>query len=151
GGSVGLLTQYDYVTVKYNSAGQQQWTAGYTGPVLGDDIATALKVDASGNVYVTGHSFGGSGTIYDYATIKYDSTGQQQWVARYNGPVSDDDESAAIAIDGSGNVYVTGYSAASHSFFDSDYATIKYVQGQVCDSGTIVNGGFETGDLIGWL
>ena len=45
GGSVGLLTQYDYVTVKYNSAGQQQWTAGYTGPVLGDDQMVAVVVE----------------------------------------------------------------------------------------------------------
>jgi len=32
-------------------------------------------VDNNGNVYVTGKSFG-SGTYYDYATIKYSSTGR---------------------------------------------------------------------------
>ena len=42
-------------------------------------------VDADGNVYVTGNSFGTYETRLDYATIKYDANGNQQWVARYNG------------------------------------------------------------------
>jgi uncharacterized delta-60 repeat protein len=113
----------DYATLKYNSAGQQQWVAYYDGPADSDDVPTAIAVDGSGNVYVTGSSYG-SGTAQDYATIKYNSAGQQQWVARYDGPASSDDEAAAIAVDGSGNVYVTGFSAGLGTGYD--YATIKY-------------------------
>lgn len=87
------------------------------------DGATAIAVDDSGNVYVTGSSTG-SGTGSDYATIKYDSLGQEQWVARYNGPGNDADLATGIAIDGSGNVYVTG--GSGDSVTGSDYATIKY-------------------------
>ena len=113
----------DYVTIKYNSAGEQQWVARYDGPGHDLDAAYAIAVDTSDNVYVTGFS-GGAGTDLDYATIKYDSAGQQQWVARYDGPVSRFDEAAAMAIDSSGNVYVTGISLGSDTVID--FVTVKY-------------------------
>ncbi|MFQ6093598.1 MAG: SBBP repeat-containing protein, partial [bacterium] len=75
--------------------------ARYNGPANSDDEATGLALDASGNIYVTGGSVG-LGTGYDYATVKYDSAGLQQWVARYNGP--GEDRATALRVDGSGNV-----------------------------------------------
>jgi uncharacterized delta-60 repeat protein len=123
GYSFGSGFNYDYATIKYNSAGQQQWAVRYDGSGHGDDKAAAIAVVGAGSVYVTGTSYG-SGLNYDYATINYNSSGQQQWVARYDGPANSDDEAAAMAIDGVGNICVTGYSADSNT--TSDYATIKY-------------------------
>ena len=126
GQSVGSGGSLDYATIKYDSAGQEQWVARYDGPANGDDSASSLVVDSSGNVYVTGESLG-LGTALDYATIKYNSAGQQEWAARYNGPANGDDYAAyagAIALDGTGNVYVTGGSAGLGTY--DDYATIKY-------------------------
>jgi uncharacterized delta-60 repeat protein len=114
----------DYATIKYNSAGQQQWVARYNGPASWWDDAKAIAVDNSGNVYVTGSSMTANDGPTDYATVKYNSSGQQQWVARYNGPGNDNDDATAIAVDGSGNVYVTGSSTGQGSGLD--YATIKY-------------------------
>jgi Beta-propeller repeat len=125
GSSWGSGTDYDYATIKYNSAGQQEWVGRYDGPGNGSDNPRAIAIDNSGSVYVTGQSVGsGNDTGFDYATIKYDSVGREQWVARYNGPGNLDDEAHGIAVDNAGDVYVTGESPGSGS--DYDYATIKY-------------------------
>ena len=63
----------------------QAWVAHYNGPGDEGDDVVAMAADESGNVYVTGVGFG-SPTGWDFATVKYNSAGQQQWVARYNGP-----------------------------------------------------------------
>jgi hypothetical protein len=125
GAGGGSALGQDYTTIKYNSAGEEQWIASYDGPGDSDDYAIAIVTDGSGNAYVTGASVG-IGTGYDYATVKYDMTGQEQWAARYNGPANFDDQTNAIAIDDSGNVYVTGLITDQDT--DFDYATIKYVQ-----------------------
>jgi uncharacterized delta-60 repeat protein len=123
GWSVGSGTDKDYATVKYNSKGEEQWVARYNGPGNYDDEAYALAVDNSGNVYVTGYSYG-SDTRFDYATVKYNLQGEEQWVARYNGPGNSYDRAYALAVDNFGNVYVTGSSVGSGTGYD--YATIKY-------------------------
>jgi hypothetical protein len=117
-------TFFDFVTIKYDASGVEQWATHYNGPGNGDDVAVANVVDASGNVYVTGYS-GGSGTFYDYATIKYNSLGEEQWVARFNGPGNTKDIASGLAIDASGNVYVTGSSGEGSANL-SDYVTVKY-------------------------
>lgn len=51
---------------------------------------------------------------------------QQLWVERYNGPENGGDGAKAIALDASGNVYVTSTSFGLNTNFD--YVTIKYSQ-----------------------
>ncbi len=123
GSSPGSGTAIDFATIKYNSAGTQQWAARYNGPGNANDEARSIAVDDSGNVYVTGNS-PGSGTGVDYATIKYNSLGVQQWVSRYNGTINAADFSRSIAADNSGNVYVTGYSEGGQTGYD--IVTIMY-------------------------
>lgn len=115
---------FDYVTIKYDASGAQQWVAQYDNAPGNDDRAVDMAVDASGNVYVTGTS-SQLGNADDYATVKYNSLGELQWVARYNGPGNTQDRAVGLAIDGEGNVYVTGYSGEG-SENRSDYVTVKY-------------------------
>jgi hypothetical protein len=122
--SSGSGTYYDYATIEYLANGNTAWAKRYNGPGNANDVALSIAVDGSGNVCVTGAS-DSSGT-YDYATIKYDSNGNIAWVRRYNGPGNADDVALALAIDGSSNIYVTGYSDSSSAGTDYEYATIKY-------------------------
>jgi len=115
----------DYATIKYDPNGNQLWVARYNGPQDASDEIAALAVEDSGNVYVTGGSDGYPGTDYDYATIKYDTNGNELWVARYDGPAGGTDYADGLAVDNSGNVYVTGGSTGIATGY-YDYATIKY-------------------------
>jgi hypothetical protein len=88
-----------------------QWA---TSPGVGTGVATA--VDAAGNVYVIGHFMGmatfGTTTLTsagdtDVFVAKLASSGAYQWAVRAGG--ANDDAGFNIAVDGSGNVLITGY------------------------------------------
>ncbi len=101
------------------------WVRVYYG-LLGIDEAVDLAVDRDGNVYVTGYSDQWS-TYYDYVTIKYSPNGDVLWIGPYNGSDVADfptDWVSDLALDDSGNVYVTGASSGDGTSYD--YATIKY-------------------------
>lgn len=122
----------DYTTIKYSSDGTQQWVARYNGPGTDADVINSMTVDASGNVYVTGSSGGGSagsGDSYDdITTIKYNALGDTLWTKTYKGPGTSPDEGNKIIIDNLGNVYVTGTTYVDTSV-NENIITIKYNSG----------------------
>ena len=136
GHSMSSSTAYDFATIKYDGAtGVPRWNpvaASYNGPGSASDTIRAIVADPLGNVYATGESGGivgpvGPLTLLDYATVKYDTTGSAAWMpmaARYNGPATELDIALAIAMDGIGDVCVTGTSTGVGTGWD--YATLKY-------------------------
>lgn len=124
----GATNYTDFVTVKYDAEGVQQWANRYNGLGSYNDSAHAIAVDADGQVYVTGQAYNGhpvedNGTAEDFTTLKYSADGRCLWLGIYNGPASKTDCAKAIAIDHQGNVLVTGQSDGGHSF---GITTIKY-------------------------
>lgn len=113
----------DYMTIKYSPLGTVIWNKTYNGPDDDADNVNAIYVDASGNVYVTGRSFG-NGTENDFATIKYDSAGNQLWLQRFNGSNNSDDAAIGISVDANGNVYAGGW--ASTTTGGADFTIVKY-------------------------
>ncbi len=113
----------DIFVLKLNSGGAYQWHTFYG--VSGDDYSSGIALDGSGNVYVTGSTLttvgwdGPTGQaplnpFYGYGeffVLKLNSSGAYQWHTFYGS--GDYDMSSAIAVDGIGNVYVTGGSMYS--------------------------------------
>ena len=116
-------TNDDFYTVKYAAAdGALLWEQRFIGPANRDDLARAVAVDGNGNVLVTGASH--NGTNYDCYTAKYATTnGALLWEQRFNGPANRDDYTRAVAVDGEGQVLVTGY---SNNETNADYYTARY-------------------------
>ncbi|MDR3690497.1 MAG: SBBP repeat-containing protein [Fimbriimonas sp.] len=126
GYSKGQDTGYDFLTLKYDSDGSLVWAQRLDGGVVGDDKAVAVQVDSTGNVFVTGSSQS-SASNADYLTAKYDPTGKLLWKQRFNGTGDGFDTPTSMAVDGSGCVYVTGFSLSKGSGYDC--VTIKYDAG----------------------
>jgi len=113
----------DYATIKYDAHGNQLWSARYDGGH--SDYARSMALDAQGNTHVTGYSYNGNGSGFNYATVKYDTYGNELWRVLHGDPdQTSRDRARAIVIDDAGNVYVTG-----NGFVDigiDDYLTVKY-------------------------
>jgi len=121
GESDGSGTGKDCATIKYDLNGTELWVTRYNGPANGDDYGWDIAVDGSGNAYVAGVSW--NGTDYDYFIIKYAPDGTPIWEQRYIGPGDNIYFTPALAVDASGNIYVTG---GSPGIGGNDYVTIKY-------------------------
>lgn len=117
GYSFSAGSDYDYLTIKLSANGEQVWAERYNGPGNGPDQASQLLIDGQENVYVTGSSFGNT-TGSDISTIKYNSNGELQWVARYNGSGSGNDGPTGMQLDESGNIYICGYVTSKENGLD---------------------------------
>jgi hypothetical protein len=116
----------DLYAAKYAAAdGTLLWEQRYDGPAKGDDYASALALDGSGNVVVTGGSASGASRWnYDYYTAKYASSdGALLWEKRYNGPANGSDSAKSLALGPNGLVAVTGNSSHNRG---EGFATIVY-------------------------
>lgn len=121
GSSVGATTEFDLITLKYQSNGAQLWAKRYSNPGSFTDMANAMALDASGNVIVVGKAWRNS--HWDFVTLKYSPTGNSLWARLYNGTGNNWDEANAVTTDSTGNVYVTGRSLGTLNY---DMVTIKY-------------------------
>lgn len=96
-----------------------EWAARHNGSANDWDMGLAVKSDDSGYVYVTGVSIQAA-TGRDYIKIKYTLSGDTVWVRLFNGPENGFDVAWDLAVDASGNVYVTGTSVMGTMKYDKN-------------------------------
>jgi hypothetical protein len=103
---------------KYDTDGDVIWTRTYNGTTDGSDVGNGIAVDGNGNVYVTGSEYKSDTERSNIWVRKYDSNGNEVWTRTYNGSANYWDEGHGIAVDGSSNVYVTGYEWVTGEWFN---------------------------------
>lgn len=133
-GSVSLTSsgEKDIFVAKYDPSGNVLWVKKAGGTSI--DEAKGIAVDASGNVYVTG-SFVTSATFgttslsssgwADIFIAKYDASGNEVWAKKAGGVFAD--EGYAIALDGSGNIYITGSFSMTATFGSTSITVAELV------------------------
>ena len=108
------LNSNDIFVAKYSATGVHSWSRAYGS--TGDDHGNAVATDASGNVVVTGYfnntiDFGGgpltSAGMKEIFLLELNSFGQHVWSKRFGG--TSIDVANAVAIDGGGNIVITGF------------------------------------------
>lgn len=114
GGPLSSVGQSDVFLAKFARDGAYQWAQRLGG--AGDDLAYGLAINGSGDLVLAGAftdvaDFGGgalrSGGGYDILLASYAPDGAHRWSHGYGGPT--DDSASSVAVDGSGNVVLTGY------------------------------------------
>jgi hypothetical protein len=95
----------DILLLKYNSLGTLLWQKTYGG--ASDDWAMGIKLDDSGNIYLAGSTTSFGTGDADIVVLKLDSSGTVLWQKTWGSASRED--SMDIALDGNGNVYVTGF------------------------------------------
>jgi hypothetical protein len=114
----------DLFLVKYDTDKNVLWAISNGGS--GSDVATAIDVDESGNVYLGGYfssptiNFGGGIIITrtggsDAFFVKYNSTGMAVWAKKGGG--SSNEEVEDITVDLNGNLFGTGYFESASCIF----------------------------------
>lgn len=98
GASYGFSHLPDYITVKYDPAGNELWMKRHEG--FGVDVPDAITVDERGNAYIAG-----GGAIGAFLTVKYDPDGTLLWASGYRAKSG---RAVAIAVDRWHNVHVAG-------------------------------------------
>lgn len=120
------VTNYDFGTVKYNSAGTQQWARITGSPFNQYDIPSAIVTDAAGNVYVTGKSDQDVTTAEDndWMTVMYNTGGTLQWTLNHAGTKTGGGDIPYSAIIDGGSLYVVG--GTDNTTTQKDATIVKY-------------------------
>lgn len=135
---------YDFLTIKYNSAGVFQWSRTYGGSANEYDAPVGIQIDDSGYIYVAGTSKD-SITNFDYLLIKYDQNGDTMYVKRYNHSLFE--EASSMCLDKFGNVYISG-SGMGCSTCIPGYLTVKFNPDGLFQWSRIYKGPSESSDPV---
>jgi hypothetical protein len=128
---------FDFITIKYDSSGNQKWAKRFNGTANNEDIADAIAIDNAGNIYVTGYSSIG-GSTFSICIIKYDKDGNELWVREYGSPAVMAN-GKSITVDKYCNIYITGKHNNLITFSYDSSGVLRWAQEYQLNYGSIGN------------
>ncbi|MBA4312680.1 MAG: hypothetical protein C0417_08625 [Chlorobiaceae bacterium] len=123
GYSYGSGTNYDYVLIKYDSNGVEQWVQRYDDSGGSFDRPVTMGIDLDGDIYVCGYTYN-SNIRPTWAVVKYNNQGEKLWVVKHTGTGDAVSLPISLAIDNQReSIYLVGYSSNTGTSYD--YTTMK--------------------------
>ncbi len=125
GHGINTNNDEDMFIIKYRPDGTTAWPPiVYDGPAHGNDYPSAVAIDQTGDIFITGSTENAAGN-FDIYTAKYNgATGALIWSQTYAGAGNGDDHGLSLAIDNSGDIYITGSSVNAAG--NEEWITINY-------------------------
>jgi hypothetical protein len=123
GKSTGIGTDFDFITLKYNSSGNLLWDSRTNGSLNSEDCAKKMTFGDSGCIIVTGYCndnpFGRT-----FLTAKYSPEGNIIWFNKYHGILPGYDYSNSVTVSKNGIVYICG--TGKNLMQNNDFITLKF-------------------------
>ncbi|MBK9174990.1 MAG: T9SS type A sorting domain-containing protein [Flavobacteriales bacterium] len=146
----------DALLVKFSPDGIRQWATFYGGS--GSEWWANCAADASGNVYLSGHTNSTSGIAsgghqlnygggeYDLFLVKFSPSGSRIWASYYGGSVHEN--AGGCAVDADGNVFLSGVTNSTSGIASGGHQNSFAGAGN--PGGVIIShsGGFGGGDAL---
>jgi hypothetical protein len=132
----------DIFVARYDAAGNVMWARQAGG--TGNDFGRNIDLDDNGNIYISGEfestaSFGSNnlnsiGNV-DIFIAEYDAYGNVLWAKSAGG--NSEDRASGIAIDGSGNICISGYFLGQSAFGNTTITSNGSSDAYIAKLGTV--------------
>lgn len=114
----------DLSLIRYDAAGNLQWTQSIGTPGFAQDSGTCLAIASDGNLVMVGTLGNGSATRSDIVVAKYTPGGTLLWQTVHDEVPGEDDTPIALALDTDGSILVAG--SQGLGFVDRDVLLLRF-------------------------